>query len=540
MMGLRMLVQYAYCRRLGYMEHAQKESASNAEVIEGRYLHRRVDEASSTKTLESDQFHARSVELSDPELGLSARLDLVEAEGGVATPIEYKRGKAPNTAEGTYLDHRIHVCAQGLLLRANGFKSEHGIVYYVGSKKRVVVEFDEKMVSQTRAMLREMEETVEQGRMPPPLVDSPKCPRCAMVEICMPDEVNFLSGSADAESVRLMYPKRIDAVALYVHEQGARVTKSGDCLDVRVEGKSARKVRLIDVSELVVQGNVQVTTQVLRELCNRGVPVCYTTYSGWFVGITTGGWHKNAQLRIDQHKIAADPDARMAIARKIVNGKIRNCATILRRNGKNLANGTLERLSEMANRALTERKYEALLGIEGLAARTYFGGFGSMIRSEGVEFDFTGRNRRPPQDPVNAVLSYLYSILTARATAVADRVGLDPYVGFLHMAKYGKPALALDLIEEFRPIVADSACITAINNGNLRPSHFVRTRFGVHLTKEGKRNAVLTYEKRMDSSVRHPSLGYSASYRRIMETQARLLARHLLGEIPEYPAFKTR
>ena len=537
--GLRMLVQYSYCKRLGYMEHAQKEFESNAEVVEGKYLHRRVDEASGLDP-EKEEFHARSVELSDPELGLSAKLDLVEAEGGVATPVEYKRGRAPNTAEGTYLDHRIHVCAQGLLLRANGFKSERGIVYYVGSKKRVVVEFDEEMVSQTLAMLREMEATMEKGQMPPPLVDSPKCPKCSLVEICMPDEVNFLAGAAPAESVRLMYPKRSDTVALYVQDQGARVTKSGDCLDVKVDGKTARRVRLLDVSELVLRGNVQVTTQAMRALCERGVPVCYTSYGHRFVGMVTGGWHKNAQLRIAQHKASADPAARMAVAQRIVSGKIRNCATVLRRNGRGVPGAVFEKMAELASRALSERRYESLLGIEGLAARTYFEWFGSMIRSDQIEFEFAGRNRRPPRDPVNAMISYLYGILTARATATVDRVGLDPYVGFLHMAKYGKPALALDLIEEFRPIVADSACITAVNNGEVKPSFFERNAFGIRMTDRGRRAITDAYERRMDTSVNHPELGYSVTYRRVMETQARLLSRHLLGEIPHYPSFRTR
>ena len=166
--GLRMLVQYAYCKRLGYLEHAQKEFEYNAEVIEGKYAHRRVDrQAGAEKLSDGERVHARSVELSDPGLGFSARLDLLEVDGKTATPVEYKRGRAPETKEGTWPDHRIHVCAQGLLLRANGYESERGIVYYVGSKKRVEVEFDEEMVSQTLETIRQMRETMEQDAVPP-------------------------------------------------------------------------------------------------------------------------------------------------------------------------------------------------------------------------------------------------------------------------------------------------------------------------------------------------------------------------------------
>lgn len=537
--GLRMLVQYAYCKRLGYLEHAQKEFEYNAEVIEGKYAHRRVDrQAGAEKLSDGERVHARSVNLSDPVLGFSARLDLLEVDGKTATPVEYKRGRAPETKEGTWSDHRIHVCAQGLLLRANGYESERGIVYYVGSKKRVDVEFDEKMVSQTLEMICQMKETMESDVVPPPLVDSPKCPRCSLVEICMPDEVNLLSGAVEEDQVRRMYPVRSDAVPVHVQDQGARVSKSGDCLKITVKGGKTQTVRLLDVSSLTVRGNIQVTTQALRELWARGVPVCYTSYSGKLVGMATGGWHLNAQLRVRQHAAHADRLARMAIARRIVNGKIRNCATMLRRNGRGCAEA-VEKMSALAERALAARKYEELLGIEGLSARTYFEKFSTMLGEE-AEFDFEGRNRRPPKDPVNAVLSYAYTLLTSQATATVGRVGLDPYVGFLHMPKYGKPALALDLIEEFRPLVADSACITAINNGEIRRSDFTRTPFGVSLTGGGRIAATRAFERRMDTSVNHPVLGYSASYRRILETQARLLARHLLGEVPQYPSFRTR
>lgn len=230
----------------------------------------------------------------------------------------------------------------------------------------------------------------------------------------------------------------------------------------------------------------------------------------------------------------------MAIARRMVFGKIRNCATMLRRNHPDPPAAELAQMEALSGRALSERGYEALLGIEGLAARAYFSRFSGMIKSGGAEFAFTERNRRPPRDPINAILSFLYSRLTAQAAVTVTKVGFDPHLGFLHMPKYGKPALALDLIEEFRPIVADSVCITLINNGSVRGSDMVATRFGVNLTREGRAKVIGAYEQRMDSSVRHHALGYSASYRRIMETQARLLARHLSGEIPEYHPFRTR
>ncbi len=543
---VRMLTQYAYCKRLSYMEWVQGEFEYNTEVIEGKHNHRNVDKSSERRKAgkeEDEKIHTRSVTLSDDKIGLVAKMDLLEISGSHATPVEYKRGSTPDTAERTHLDHRIQVCAQGLLLRANGYECTKGIVYYVSSKQRVEVDFDDRMVAETLQMIHDMKETMALGSMPPPLVDSPKCPRCSLVGICMPDETNMLSdvGSGTSqERIRRMYPMRDDAVPVYVQEQGARVTKSNDRIHVMINGQVARKIRLIDISEITLFGNVQITTQAVRELCNRNIPICYMTYGGWFTGMTTGMVHKNIELRMAQHKKHSANNARMDIARSIVYGKIKNCTTLLRRNHKGMPEKVLGRLDEFADQARHARRYDALLGIEGMAARVYFSEFNGMIKDESVGFEFTERNRRPPRDPINALLSFLYSVLTRQATVTAGRVGLDPYLGFLHMPKYGRPALALDLIEEFRPLVADSVCITVINGGEVTNKDMIKTKFGVNMTSAGRRAVIAAYERRMDSTVTHPALGYSASYRRIMETQARLLSRHLLDEIPSYPAFRTR
>ena len=161
-----------------------------------------------------------------------------------------------------------------------------------------------------------------------------------------------------------------------------------------------------------------------------------------------------------------------------------------------------------------------------------------MIRSDESDFDFRVRRRRPPPDPVNAVLSFLYSMLIRQALVSAVSVGFDPYMGFYHQPKYGRPAL--DLAEEFRPIVADSATLTLFNNSEFRSADFIRRSGAVSLTQEGRKTVLRAFERRMDTLIRHPLFGYSVSYRRIMEVQARLLGRHILGELKRYPAFTTR
>ncbi|MDE2948368.1 MAG: CRISPR-associated endonuclease Cas1 [Chloroflexota bacterium] len=545
-----MLARHAYCKRLAYLEWVQGEFESNADVVDGTYKHRNVDKPSiwsgrtDVANEQSGSIHARSVLLSDAKLGLISRMDLLEVDGKTATPVEYKRGKAPAADEYGHPEYEEQVCAQGLILRANGFTCNNGIIYYIGSKQRIKVPFSDALISSTLNHLVEMKEIAKGGSIPPPLVDSPKCPKCSLVGICMPDETNLLGANArqhqiTKDDVRRMYPIRDDAVPAYVQDQGARVSKSGDCIHIKTSDET-RKIRLIDVSELTVFGNVQITTQAVRELCERDIPVCYMTYGGWFVGMTRGLASKNVELRMRQYEMHSKTSTRMSIARKIVHGKIRNCMTMLKRNHDKPPAGKIAEMEGFAKRALVAKQYDSLLGIEGMAARLYFSEFSGMLKYESSTFDFNGRNRRPPKDPINAVLSFLYAVLTRQATVTVSKVGLDPYLGYLHMPKHGKPALALDLIEEFRPLVADSTCLTLVNTGELSGSDVVKSDFGVALTPEGRKTVIKAYERRMDASVMHPMLGYSASYRRILETQARLLARHVLGEIAAYPAFHTR
>jgi CRISPR-associated protein Cas1 len=363
------------------------------------------------------------------------------------------------------------------------------------------------------------------------------------VGICLPDEVNLLSVRGPAikpEDLRRLSPARDDALPMYVQTQGAAVGKSGDQLQIKFKGEVLQKARLLEISHLALFGNVQISAQALRELCDRNIPICHFTYGGWFQGITSGMAHKNVELRCRQFLGAATPETFLPIARQIVFGKIKNCRTLLRRNHRQPPPGALAELDRLADTALQANSLATLLGLEGAAARAYFAEFSGMIKTNTMTFDFHGRTRRPPRDPVNAVLSFLYAMLMKQTMVTCLAVGFDPYLGFYHQPKYGKPALALDLAEEFRPLVADSVCLSLINNGELTGADLIARSGSVALTQPGRRKVIEAYERRMDSLITHPLFGYAISYRRILEVQARLLSRHLLGEIPTYPPFRTR
>lgn len=272
------------------MEWVQGEFAHSADTIDGYFQHRRVDQPSgdlpdrtgNDKTPEQDgedtqteKLHARSVMLSDEGLGAIARIDLVEAQGSRATPVDYKRGTVPNVPGNVYEPERVQLCVQGLLLRASGYQCDEGIIYFVGSKRRVPVVFDDMLVNQTLDMLKAAREMAASGEIPPPLEDSPKCPRCSLVGICLPDEITFLKGSqyvVRPDDVRRMMPARDDALPMYVTTQGGVVGKSGDTLTVRVNRKMIAKSRLLDVSSVSIFGNAQVTAQAHVNSWNGAYP----------------------------------------------------------------------------------------------------------------------------------------------------------------------------------------------------------------------------------------------------------------------------
>jgi CRISPR-associated protein Cas1 len=245
-------------------------------------------------------------------------------------------------------------------------------------------------------------------------------------------------------------------------------------------------------------------------------------------------------LRLHQYRTVIDSAKSLRLARGFVSRKIRNTRTLLRRNGVRPKPEILEEMNRTANLAEKATTQERLLGIEGVGARLYFQSFSSMLKMSLSTFGFESRNRRPPRDPVNALLSLAYSVLARDWTVVLLAVGLDPFLGFYHRPRFGRPALALDLMEEFRPLIADSVVLQVINNGEVQNGDFVKRGDAVALTQDGRRKFFLAYERRMSHLVTHPIFGYRLSYRRLLEVQARLLARYLTGELQTYDGFRTR
>ncbi len=544
----RILNEFVYCPRLAYLEWVQGEFADNAETVEGRGKHKRVDSGEKplpdAAALESEaEIHARSITLSSERLGLIAKLDLVEGDGDEVQPVDYKRGKRPHVDKGAYEPERVQICAQGLLLQEHGYTCDSGILYFAGSRERVRVSFDDELTERAQTAASELRLVAASKHIPPPLEDSPKCPRCSLVGICLPDEVQFLKNGEVAP--RPLIPAREDALPLYVQENRARVRKRGETLEVLVEDEKQATARLGETSQVALFGSVSITTPTIHELLRRNVTLSFHTYGGWFLGHTVGTGHNNVELRTAQYRASFDDSTCLRLTKGLINAKVLNSRTLLRRNwrGEASPDKVLRQLRKTADEVQKAQGLDSLLGLEGTAAGQYFGEFLNLLKQDeeaSLSFDFLGRNRRPPKDPVNAMLSFAYAMLTREWSVALSAVGLDPYRGFYHYPRFGRPALALDMMEPFRPLIADSAVISAVNNGAVRPTDFVHGAGACNLTKEGRKRFIGSFERRLGQEITHPLFGYRLTYRRLLEVQARLLGRFLLGELDDYPNFLTR
>ena len=542
-----------------------------------------------------ETIHSRSAMMSSTRLDVVAKMDLIEVkvkarsaddffavrEAQSVTPVDYKAGAPRQGVDQNELwdADKMQLGLQILILRDNGYCCDEGVIYYRATKQRVRLVMTAEIEAWIIERIAAARVVAASPTIPPPLVNSPKCVRCSLAPVCLPDETRLLVGArrlpsevsripanAAATAPRRLIAARDDERALYLNTQGYRVGVKSERLVIKDGDSVIDEVRMNDVTHVALFGNIQLSTQAVQELCEQEIPVAYFSMGGWFYGLTRGHGLKNVHTRIRQFAAASNPLQCLALAQKIVQAKIRNHRTMLMRLHVQPPAAAVQGMKEIAGRVPSARGLDELLGMEGAAAALYFQNFAGMIKvgeddlddeipglemtqsaerkrkaeAEAFTFDFTQRRRRPPTDPVNALLSLAYSLLAKDCTIASLAVGFDPYVGFYHQPRHGRPALALDLMEEFRPLIAESTVLTVINNRMIQSGHFVRAGDAVNLSPQGRKAFFQAYEQRMNALITHPVFDYKVSYRRVLELQARLLARHLTGEIPEYVPMVTR
>ncbi|PID56978.1 type I-D CRISPR-associated endonuclease Cas1 [candidate division KSB3 bacterium] len=325
---------------------------------------------------------------------------------------------------------------------------------------------------------------------------------------------------------------------VYIQEQGAVLRKTGERLRVTLKNTVLLDRPLINVSQVVVFGQASITAATVQTLLEKEIEVCYLTQRGRFVGRLLPAASKNGLLRRAQYRAALDAEQTLALARQFVIGKLSNMRTMLLRYARKERSSAIEKAAEKMKAALKRSRkavrIEQLRGHEGEGSAAYFSVFNEMI--EPSEFSFRTRVRRPPTDPVNALLSFGYALLANELFSAVNIVGLDPYAGYLHADSYGRPSLPLDLMEEFRAPFIDSIVLSCLNKRMLKRADFQEEMGAVsRLTDSGLRVFLTLYEERKQAQFQHPQLKQTISYQRAFEQQARFLGKTLQGELTQYP-----
>ena len=583
-MPVRRLHNFIYCPRLFYFQWVENIFQENADTVAGSFVHRNVDAPSKLEDPKElglpEGAKIRSLRLESASLGLIGVVDMVEGGPDGAEIIDYKKGSARRNAEGereAKEPDAIQVAAHALLLREHGVNAGRGAIYYAADKRRVPVEFSEELFAKVRSTIEEARAVAASGRCPPPLKNDPRCLYCSAYPICLPNETlwwsrrrkpaetdkqiqfGFVSQSEDAFRDRIMEaldfaaesgkgpptlepprPDHDDGEVLVVQTPGAQIGQRGDQLIVSVKGEDVRKLPGQQVRAIYCYGAVQLTAQAAETCLELGIDVAYFSPAGRFIGLLRGLPASGVDARRGQYRLFELPGVRLQLAREVIRAKIHNQRVMLMRNG-DVPDRVLQLMAGFRDATESARDLTELLGIEGTAAALYFEQFESMLKQrDDWKFDWRGRNRRPPRDPVNALLSLGYSMLAKELTGVCHAVGVDPFLGFMHQPRYGRPALALDLMEEFRPLVADSVAISLINRGELGPEDFIRSANGTFLNDRGRKAFWEAWFRRLDTEVSHPEFEYKMAYRRMLEVQARQLWRFVRGEATAYHGFTTR
>lgn len=564
----RNVAEHAYCPRLFYYMQVEGVFLPSSDTEKGVAVHRRVDKPSAAVDDDGESHEdperpkvVRSLVLTSKALGLTATLDLAEISGQVAVPVEYRKGRPkrtsmapppddPGEADEPVLSQseawptdRVQVGLQAILLEEAGYTVSEAVIYYAQEKLRLKVAMDAALKAEALATL-EAAKGCAKGSRPLPLVNDPRCVRCSLQPICLPDEVNHQRAptSSDELTPRKIWPPRDEGIHIVAQQNGTKIGVNGMTLKVTDKnGEAVKTIPLANIESLSLLGSVQMTTQTFHALADRGIPIAFLSAAGRMVAMVDPLDSVSAEVRRAQIRRLDRPEVCLELARALVAAKIMNQRTLLMRNHASLPQSVATDLARQAEQARAAETLDGVRGHEGQAAAIYFANFAGMFKGPlAAEFDANGRQRRPPPDPINSCLSLAYTMLTHECVAGLRVARLEPSIGGFHISKPGRPALALDLMEPFRPLIADSVAVATFNRGELTEGHFLRTSAGCTLTNEGRKAFFTAYGRRMDIAVTHPVFEYRLSYRRMIVLHARMIAAWLVGEVPTLAFLTTR
>jgi CRISPR-associated protein Cas1 len=520
----------AYCPRLFYLEEVEELYTQDAAVFTGRRLHVEIEKEEGEEWQE--------LILESETLGLRGKVDALRTRNGQTIPYEHKKGRCYRDQENkpqAWESDRLQILAYACLLEVVlGITISEGRIRYHADNVLVHVPLDDAGRLWVREKIEQARQLRLQVERPPITPNERLCTRCSLAPVCLPEEAR-LAANDDYQPVRL-FPEDDDRQVIHVMEAGTSVGKSGEQLKITRRDKTASTIPARQVGQLVLHSFAQLSTQALHFCAEQEIGVHFISGGGRYLGSfdTRQG---SIQRRIRQYQALSDPKVCLQLARQLVQCRGQGQRKFLMRGQRGTdpipqLEQTIEQMQRTLKQVATIESISSLLGLEGNLAALYFKALPQLF-SEGVapELRFSGRSRRPPLDRFNALLSFGYALLLKDVMNAILVVGLEPALGFYHQPRTQAPPLALDLMEIFRVPLVDLPVMGSVNRGqwDAQADFEIRGR-QVWLSDSGRRKFISLYERRKEESWKHPALGYSLTYRRLLELEVRLLEKEWMGE----------
>ncbi|MDA8254107.1 MAG: type I-MYXAN CRISPR-associated endonuclease Cas1 [Betaproteobacteria bacterium] len=517
----------AYCERLFYLEEVEEIRVADHRVYAGRIVHE--------VEIPDDGGELVSVTMESAAWGLKGKLDYLRYRDGALVPYEHKRGRSRGAE--AWASDRLQLVGYAVLLAEHvGRPIREGRVHYHANNKTVRIPIDDMALADLTASIRRARELAIAVQRPPVSDNENLCARCSLAPVCLPEEERLAAEAEGSETpvepLPRLFPEIDERRVLHVTEPGMRVGKHGEEIIVTPKDGEAHLVPSHDVSAIVLHGAAQISSQAIHYCLAHDIGVHWLTGGGQYAGgiLPPAG----VQRRHRQFHGLADADRVLQLARRLTRAKVENQLRFLLRGAR--ARGVRDELDPALQGIRAELRgmerdasLDAVRGHEGMAGRHYFSALPRLLDPDQAHMQFDGRNRRPPTDAFNAALSFGYALLYRDVMAAIITVGLDPAFGILHAPRSAAYPLALDLMELFRVTLWDMPLVAAINRQQWTEGHFTATGRQVWLNDAGRRLAIELYETRKQERWRHPVAGYSLSYQRAIELEARLLEKEWSG-----------
>jgi len=517
-----------YCERLFYLEEVEEIRIADEAVYAGRRLH---------EELAADEGEMVSLVLESEKLGIKGKVDCLRRRNGQHIPYEHKRGRSREGEDGpeAWPSDRLQIYAYTMLLEEHlSVSIDEARIRYHADNATVRVAVDESAREKVHWAVQRVRELRKSVERPPVTENERLCLRCSLAPVCLPEEER-LARDRDWTPVRL-FPKDKERQTIHVTDHGARVTRAGDTLAIVRTDHTKETLPIREVGELVLHGSAQITTQAIHLCAHQEVGVHWMTGGGRYVGSIAAG-ASPVQRRIRQYEALREPGLSFKLAKKLASARSASQLGFLlrasREKGRRSESDDIIRGMRAALRAMNQAEgIDSLRGFEGEAGRMYFSGLPFLLRDDLDErLRFNGRNRRPPKDCFNALLSFGYALLYRDVMQAILSVGLEPAFGFYHRPRSAAHPLALDLMELFRVPLWDMPLVASVNRQQWLPTEdFTYAGVQVWLSDKGRQKAIEVYERRKEDNWKHPVTGYSLSYARLIELECRLLEKEWTGE----------